>query len=108
MTWAETAARYQVLLRAALNVQRYALLLADVKAAGVPDSLVSALTEGVGPVKRQLDRLEKGEFRIAVVGLEKAGKSTFVNAWLESDLLPTADERCTFTTTQIYSVTDQA
>ncbi|MHC5828399.1 MAG: dynamin family protein, partial [Nostoc sp.] len=39
-----------------------------------------------------------------VVGLEKAGKSTFINAWLECDLLPAKGGRCTFTTTQIYSV----
>jgi hypothetical protein len=108
MIWAQTAAHYQSLLRAALNVQRHALHVADVKIAGVPSQLRQALIEGIMPVQHQLDRLEKGEFRIAVVGLEKAGKSTFVNAWLESDLLPTANKRCTFTTTQIYSVTDPA
>lgn len=108
MTWAQTAARYQSLLRAALNVQRHALHVTDVKIAGVPSHLRQALIQGIMPVQHQLDRLEKGEFRIAVVGLEKSGKSTFVNAWLESDLLPIANKRCTFTTTQIYSVTDAA
>jgi hypothetical protein len=42
------------------------------------------------------------------VGLEKAGKSTFINAWLECDLLPAKGGRCTFTTTQIYSVKNEA
>jgi hypothetical protein len=59
------------------------------------------------PAEKLMHRLQNGEFRIAVVGLEKAGKSTFVNAWLGSDLLPAKTARCTFTTTQIYSVQDQ-
>jgi hypothetical protein len=106
MTWAETAAHYKGILRTALNVQRHALSVAEIQAAGVPPQLREALTDGVHPIQQQLKRLDKGEFRIAVVGLEKSGKSTFVNAWLESDLLPAADKRCTFTTTQIYSVVD--
>ena len=39
-----------------------------------------------------------------MVGLEKAGKSTFVNAWLQHDLLPSDQKRCTFTTTQVLSL----
>ncbi|MBF0233942.1 MAG: dynamin family protein [Desulfamplus sp.] len=107
MDWSKASSHYQILLKTALNVQRHALCLADIKSAGVKPELRQSLLEGIEPVKRQLGRLEKGEFRIAVVGLEKSGKSTFVNAWLESDLLPTASKRCTYTTTQIYSVTDK-
>ena len=44
-------------------------------------------------------KLERDEFEIAIVGLEKAGKSTFANALIESDLLPTKQERCTYTST---------
>ena len=52
-------------------------------------------------------KLKNDEFEIAVVGLEKAGKSTFANALMENDLLPTKDLRCTFTSTQIeYSGDD--
>jgi len=54
-------------------------------------------------VKRQLEKLKQGEFHIAVVGLEKAGKSTFLNAWLGSDLLPNRQERCTYATTELRS-----
>ena len=104
MEWSQAAAHYKELLRASLNVQRHALYVADIKATNVSPELRQALIRGSEPIQRQLERLEKGEFRIAVVGLEKAGKSTFINAWLASDLLPTASERCTFTTTQIYSV----
>ncbi len=106
MEWAQTASKYKKLLRATLNVQRQARNICDIKAAAVPSDLLYDLTEGSEVAHRQLNRLEKGEFRIAVVGLEKSGKSTFINAWLESNLLPTASERCTYTTTQIYSVTN--
>jgi adenosyl cobinamide kinase/adenosyl cobinamide phosphate guanylyltransferase len=107
MDWSKASSHYQMRLKTALDVKRHALYLADVKTAGVKPELKQALIHGIEPVQRQLKRLEKGEFRIVVVGLEKSGKSTFVNAWLESDLLPTASERCTYTTTQIYSVTDE-
>ena len=47
-------------------------------------------------------KLENNEFEIAIVGLEKAGKSTFANALMQkSNLLPTDDQRCTFTSTLI-------
>ena len=46
-------------------------------------------------------KLEKNEFEIAIVGLEKAGKSTFGNALMENRILPDADERCTYTSTCI-------
>ncbi len=56
-----------------------------------------------------LRKLKNNEFEIAIVGLEKAGKSTFANAIMENNLLPTKDLRCTFTTTQIdYSEDDSA
>ena len=48
-----------------------------------------------------LKKLRNGEFEIAIVGMEKAGKSTFANALMESNLLPTKGPRCTFTSTRI-------
>lgn len=54
-----------------------------------------------------LRKLRNNEFEIAIVGMEKAGKSTFANALMENNLLPTKDLRCTFTSTQIeYSGDD--
>lgn len=44
-------------------------------------------------------KLDTGEFEIAVVGLEKAGKSSFSNALAGLQILPTADARCTYTST---------
>lgn len=46
-------------------------------------------------------KLEKGEFEIAVVGLEKAGKSSFSNALIGLTALPTDQQRCTYTSTCI-------
>lgn len=44
-----------------------------------------------------LDRIKNNSFEIAIVGLEKAGKSTFANALIGLDILPTKEERCTYT-----------
>ena len=44
-----------------------------------------------------LNRIKKNSFEIAIVGLEKAGKSTFANALIGLDILPTKEERCTYT-----------
>lgn len=53
-------------------------------------------------------KLEKNEFEIAIVGLEKAGKSTFANAMMGNDILPSDDAQCTFTSTKICSGGDTA
>jgi len=58
--------------------------------------------------KKYLHKLNSNEFEIAVVGLEKAGKSTFSNALIESDALPSAPERCTFTSTRLVYGNDKA
>ncbi len=58
--------------------------------------------------KKLLHKLQSNEFEIAIVGLEKAGKSTFANALIESSVLPSAPERCTFTATQLKNGTDKA
>ena len=54
-------------------------------------------------------KLHNDEFEIAIVGLEKAGKSSFSNALMEKNLLPTDDGRCTYTATCIrYAQQDMA
>ena len=59
--------------------------------------------------ERLYKKLDKNEFEIAIVGLEKAGKSTFGNALMENRILPDADERCTYTSTCIrYGQEDRA
>jgi hypothetical protein len=110
MDWKTASSYYEARLSDALTVYRYAINLVMLPQAEVPSKLKEILLQEAEPARRQLERLKKREFRIAVVGLEKAGKSTFINAWLECDLLPAKAARCTFTTTQLYSVandTDQ-
>lgn len=46
-------------------------------------------------------KIESDSFEIAIVGLEKAGKSTFANALIDNSILPSAPERCTFTSTSL-------
>lgn len=104
MSWEEAVKHYENRLGVALDVHRHAFHLTKVAHSDVPDRLKTQLKEVSEPAKRQLSRLKRREFRIAVVGLEKAGKSTFINAWLEKDLLPNDDPRCTFSTTEIHSV----
>jgi len=58
--------------------------------------------------RKYLHKLESNEFEIAIVGLEKAGKSTFANALIENYILPSAPERCTFTATRLIHGNDKA
>jgi len=51
--------------------------------------------------KKILDKLKSREFTVAIVGLEKAGKSTLGNALIKSMVLPEYASRCTYTTTEI-------
>ena len=46
-------------------------------------------------------KLRNDEYEIAIVGMEKAGKSTFANALMENLFLHTKDARCTFISTKI-------
>ncbi|NCR11842.1 MAG: Dynamin family protein [Microcystis aeruginosa SX13-11] len=108
MDWKSASSYYETRLSDVLNIQHFAVDLAKLPQAEVPSQLTEILLQEAIPANRQLERLRKREFRIAVVGLEKAGKSTFINAWLECDLLPAKGGRCTFTTTQIYSVTSES
>lgn len=64
-----------------------------------------ALKQAAGRYKQ---KLEKNEFEIAIVGLEKAGKSTFANAMMGNDILPSDEKRCTYTSTKICSGDDTA
>ena len=61
----------------------------------------------LGKLKRKNDTMLKKlvgrEFTVAIVGLEKAGKSTLGNALIKQNILPAEDERCTFTKTEIRS-----
>jgi len=58
---------------------------------------------------KYIKKLKSDEFEIAIVGLENAGKSSLANALIENDVLPSAPERCTFTSTKlVYGEEDRA
>lgn len=75
-----------------------------------PDQLVISYGERaqieklIGRNERLLEKIRSQEFEIAVVGLEKAGKSTLSNALIRVNVLPAESERCTFTKTDRKSV----
>jgi len=48
-----------------------------------------------------IDKLSKGTFEVAMIGLENAGKSSFGNALVKNKVLPTDTSRCTYTSTQL-------
>lgn len=70
--------------------------------------MIHALGERKEECERLYHKLDKNEFEIAIVGLEKAGKSTFANALIGNHILPDADERCTYTSTCIKFGSDKA
>lgn len=107
MSWEDTAKHYEERLEKAVDALRHARQLAELPQAGAGRQETQQLAEVERPATIQLSRLKRREFRMAVVGLEKAGKSTFVNAWLEADILPNDDPRCTYSTTQILSVSNE-
>ena len=59
---------------------------------GSGDNHINDIKTKLSSLKRLND---KPSHTICIVGLEKAGKSTFINALLGFELLPTASERCT-------------
>lgn len=71
-------------------------------------TMLKALNERKQECERLYRKLDKNEFEIAIVGLEKAGKSTFANALMGNKILPDADERCTYTSTCIKYGNDKA
>jgi GTPase SAR1 family protein len=52
-------------------------------------------------IEQRLSRVRESTCRVAVIGLEKAGKSTFINAWIGGQALPADRERCTWAASTI-------
>lgn len=50
-------------------------------------------------------RISKNKFEVAVIGLEGSGKSSFINALVGEDILPTdPNNRCTYASVEIHPV----
>ena len=65
---------------------------------GEKEKKLRKLKEQAEVLKRKIDT---GEFEIAVIGLEKSGKSTFANALIQKEILPSDNKRCTYTASSI-------
>lgn len=68
------------------------------------NALLARLEKDSQAIHDRLRRLDDGLFRIGVVGAENTGKSSFINAWVDYDILPNDSDRCTYTTTILHSV----
>lgn len=104
------AQKFQKDLEHAIAVKEQTIQLSETlrrNGVSIDNVVIDDMHKHLETLKRQNNRLKANQFVIAVVGLEKAGKSTFVNAWLGIDLLPSRMERCTFTTTRLFSRVEQ-
>ena len=68
----------------------------------VIDDKVRKELENLGNKNRKmLDKMISSNISVAIIGMEKAGKSTLANALMENELLPAYTERCTYAATKI-------
>ncbi len=82
------------------KLEKYAGIIEGISTAAqsfMPPELKAKLFELHGLNSELLERVCNNSFEIAIVGLEKAGKSTFANALIGLDILPAKEERCTYT-----------
>lgn len=59
-------------------------------------------------VRIRRDRFQKGLISVAIAGLEKAGKTTFLKSLTGIEDLPTFDERCTAVACEIHYAEDRS
>ena len=82
------------------KLEKYAGIIEGISTAAqsfMPPETKAKLFELHGLNSELLERVRNNSFEIAIVGLEKAGKSTFANALIGLDILPAKEERCTYT-----------
>ncbi len=102
-TWLETCQQQLVRLEITSVLADKLVTLCNKTNEDIAPELVQKLNAEHTRLNRQLERLHANRFEVAVIGLEKAGKSALLNAWLGQEILPSARERCTFTSTEIWS-----
>ncbi|MDD2725137.1 MAG: dynamin family protein [Methylovulum sp.] len=102
-TWLETCQQQLIRLEKTSVLVDKLDTLCSKTLADLPAELLQKLNIEHQRLNNQLERLRANRFEVAVIGLEKAGKSALLNAWLGQEILPSARERCTFTSTEIWS-----
>ena len=102
-TWLETCAKQLTRLEKTSVLSDKLISLSNKTGIDISPEMVQKIEHEHARLNRQLERLRANRFEVAVIGLEKAGKSALLNAWLGQEILPSARERCTFTSTEIWS-----
>ncbi|TRW90755.1 dynamin family protein [Candidatus Methylobacter oryzae] len=102
-TWLETCQKQLARLEKTSVLADKLITLGNKTGVDISQDLLRRLNIERPRLERQLERLHANRFEVAVIGLEKAGKSALLNAWLGQEILPSARERCTFTSTEIWS-----
>ena len=102
-TWLETCAKQLTRLEKTSVLSDKLITLSNKTGIDISPEMVQKIEHEHARLNRQLERLRANRFEVAVIGLEKAGKSALLNAWLGQEILPSARERCTFTSTEIWS-----
>ncbi len=102
-TWLETCAKQLIRLEKTSVLSDKLMTLSNKTGVDISPEMLQKLEYEHERLNRQLERLRANRFEVAVIGLEKAGKSALLNAWLGQEILPSARERCTFTSTEIWS-----
>ena len=102
-TWLETCAKQLTRLEKTSVLSDKLITLSHKTGVDISPEIVQKIEHEHARLNRQLERLRANRFEVAVIGLEKAGKSALLNAWLGQEILPSARERCTFTSTEIWS-----
>ncbi|MDD5228680.1 MAG: dynamin family protein [Methylococcales bacterium] len=102
-TWLETCAKQLTRLEKTSVLSDKLMTLSNKTGVDMSPEMLQKLENEHARLNRQLERLRANRFEVAVIGLEKAGKSALLNAWLGQEILPSARERCTFTSTEIWS-----
>jgi hypothetical protein len=102
-TWLETCAKQLTRLEKTSVLSDKLISLSNKTGIDISPEMVQKIEYEHARLNRQLERLRANRFEVAVIGLEKAGKSALLNAWLGQEILPSARERCTFTSTEIWS-----
>lgn len=105
--WQETCSQQLLRLEKTAVLSDKLATLCNKTQANIPPELIKAIHEERPRLERQLERLRANRFEVAVIGLEKAGKSALLNAWLGQEILPSEDRRCTYTTTEILSASTE-
>lgn len=107
MNWNDVRLSQIPRLEALVALLDHGARLCQMAPADAPREVAAEIQTLLLKAQSQLDRLRRNRFEIAILGLEKSGKSTLLNAWLGAELLPAAPERCTYTKTEVWAASSE-